>query len=178
MYLRDTTASRDGLMNRIKEVECTSVTSRDNKLKEMKKTGITIIAILLMGTLGCKKHHTLPRVPSPVWTVDNSGKYPVSMTAVVQVPEDLRTYLQETDKIGAFVGDECRGTGTWIHTGNVSAFFILIHGTSSEKSKIRFKYYFSWKSNLYETAPFLDFTVDGNFGSVDAPQILDLKPRK
>lgn len=148
------------------------------KYKKYRKYIMLLSVILLIGMTGCKKHHTLPRVPSPTWTVDNTGKYPVSMTAVVQVPEDLRTYLQESDKIGAFVGDECRGTGTWIHTGNVSAFFILIHGTSSEQSKIRFKYYFSWKSNLYETAPFLDFTVDGNFGSVDAPQILDLKPRK
>lgn len=145
----------------------------------MKKSGIILfIALLLMGTAGCKKRHALPKVPPPNWKIDASGKYPVSMTAVVQVPEPLQAYLRESDKIGAFVGDECRGTGQWIHTGSVSAFFILIHGTSSEKSKIRFKYYHSRKSVLYETSPFLDFTVDGNFGSVDAPQILDLKPVK
>lgn len=144
----------------------------------MKKHLLIIVAALLFCTVGCKKHHTLPKVPAPSWTVDNTGKYPMSMTAVVQVPENLRTYIQESDKIGAFVGDECRGTGTWVHTGSVSAFFILIHGSSAEQSKIRFKYYFSWKSNLYETAPFLDFKIDDNYGSVDAPQILELKPAK
>lgn len=144
----------------------------------MKKYGFILLALLLAFVAGCKKHHTLPKVPSPAWTVDNIDQYPVSMTAVVQVPENLRPYIQKTDKIAAFVGDECRGTGTWIKAGSVSAFFILIHGTASEQSKISFKYYFSWKSNMYETDALLDFTVDGSYGSVDAPEILDLKPAK
>lgn len=143
----------------------------------MKKKGLIILAaFVLFAMTGCKKHHTLPKVPSPDWSVADAGKYPVSMTAVVQVPPDLQAYVRETDKIGAFAGDECRGTGVWVHTGSVSAFFILIHGAPSDESKISFKYFFSRKSNMYETAPFLDFTVDGDYGSVDAPRILEMKP--
>lgn len=137
-----------------------------------------MVCSLFISMAGCKKKHTQPRVPSPAWTVDNTGKYPVSMTAVVQVPENLRTYLQETDKMGAFIDGECRGTGVWVHSGSVSAFFVQIHGTASEQSKISFKYYFSWRSNMYVTNAFLDFVVDGEYGSVDAPQVLDLVPGK
>lgn len=136
---------------------------------------ITIILFLILIS-SCKKHHSLPKVPSPTWTVDNTGKYPASMTAVVQIPEALRKHIQGNDKIAAFIGEECRGTGTLINTGSVSAFFILIHGTASEQSKISFKYYAAGKSNMYETAATLNFTVDGNYGTADGPEILDLIP--
>ncbi|HVX00415.1 MAG TPA: hypothetical protein VHA52_08280, partial [Candidatus Babeliaceae bacterium] len=66
----------------------------------------------------------------------------------------------------------------WVHNGTISAFFILIHGTAAEQSKISFKYYTSWKSNLYQTDAFLDFSVDGNYGTADGPQVLDLKAVK
>jgi hypothetical protein len=135
-------------------------------------------AILFLSMAACKKHHTLPKIPAPVWTVDDSGKYPATMTAVVQIPENLQTYMQPADKIGAFVGDECRGTGTLVKAGDVSVFFILIHGTASEQSKISFRYYRSSKSYLYATTPFLDFTQDGNYGTADGPKILDLSPVK
>lgn len=144
----------------------------------MKNYIIISAAIMLVVAVGCKKHHTLPRVPSPNWAVEDIGQYPVSMTAVVQVPASLQSHLRDGDKMAAFVGDECRGIGTWVHSGGVSAFFILIHGTPAEQARISFKYYYSWKSNMYETEPFLDFVVDGGYGSVDAPQILDLRPEK
>lgn len=144
----------------------------------MKKHYILIGMLLFIGMAGCKKHDTLPKIPAPVWTVDNTGKYPESMTAVVQVPDKLKPYITKTDQIGAFVGEECRGTGTWVHNGAISAFFILIHGTAAEQSKISFKYYTSWKSNLYQTDAFLDFSVDGNYGTADGPQVLDLKAVK
>lgn len=143
----------------------------------MKKYLILLAGLAFLAAgMSCKKKHDIPRVPAPSWTVDNTGKYPVSMTAVVQVPENLRTYIQQQDQIAAFVGEECRGTGQLIQVGSVSAFFIMIHGTASEQSKISFKYWHAWRSNLYSTDPFLDFTVDGTYGTADAPIILQLKP--
>lgn len=145
----------------------------------MKKYYIVIGCVILLAcAMSCKKSHRLPKVPSPNWTVEDMGKYPASMTAVVQVPESLQKHIQNDDKIAAFIGEECRGTGALVTTGSVSAFFILIHGTSSEQSKISFKYYTAGRSNMYETAATLDFTVDGNYGTADVPEILDLKPVK
>lgn len=144
----------------------------------MKNYFVVIAVFLSLGMGSCKKHHTLPRAAAPEWTVDNAGKYPESMTVVVQVPDNLRPYILKTDQIGAFVGDECRGTGIWVHSGSVSAFFILIHGTSAEQSKVSFKYYASWRSNIYQTDAFLDFSVDGNYGTADEPEVLDLKAVK
>lgn len=133
---------------------------------------------LLLGLSSCKKHHDLPTVPPPQWTVDQTGQYPTSMTVVVQVPEDLQPYVQESDQIGAFVGDECRGIGTLVVSGSVSAFFILVHGTTSEESMVSFQYYSSWKKHLYATPAFLKFTPDGVYGSADGPRILNLEPAK
>lgn len=145
----------------------------------MARIGCTILlgGITVLSLAGCKKHHdTLPKTPPPVWTIDTSGKYSASMTAVVQVSENLRPYIQQSDQIAAFIDGECRGTGTLIESAGVSAFFILIHGTASEQKKISFQYYASWKSHLYSTPAFLAFTVDGTYGSVDVPGVLSLDP--
>jgi|GEM_PF-1340100 hypothetical protein len=133
---------------------------------------------LLIGLCSCKKNHDLPTVSPPHWTVDQTGQYPTSMTVVVQLPEDLRPYIQENDQIGAFVGEECRGIGTQVVSGSVSAFFILVHGTTSEQSMLSFQYYSSSKKHLYATPAFLKFTPDGSYGSADGPRTLDLDPAK
>ncbi|HEY6083273.1 MAG TPA: hypothetical protein VIU45_07430 [Chitinophagaceae bacterium] len=138
----------------------------------------TLLLLSLAGINGCKKHHVLPTVPRPGWTVDTTGKYPVTMTAVVQVPSPLLTYVVNDDELGAFVGNECRGTARLIKLNTSQVFFILIHGTASEQGKISFKYYSAWSSHLYETGASLNFIVDGNYGTVDSPEILELHPAK
>ncbi|MEO9003945.1 MAG: hypothetical protein ABI288_04375 [Ginsengibacter sp.] len=148
----------------------------------MKKYILVIILLLILTGFGsCKKHNdtdSLTQVPAPDWTMDTTGKYPLSMTAVVQVSPDITPDVSETDKIGAFSGDECRGIGTLVGTGNTSVFFILIHGIASEQSKISFKYYSSQSPHIYRTNAFLDFIVDGNYGTVDNPEVPDMKQVK
>ena len=136
---------------------------------------------MLIGFSSCKKQDgtdSPPQVPAPDWTVDTTGKYPLSMTAVVQVPPGITPDISETDKIGAFFEDECRGLGTLVGTGTTSVFFILIHGIASEQSKISFKYYNSENRHIYSTNAFLDFTVDENYGTVDSPEVLNMKQVK
>lgn len=143
------------------------------------KRYISVIALLLIliKFSGCKKEDGTEEAPPPTadWTVDTTGKYPLSMTAVVQVPPGIRPDVSETDKIGAFSGDECRGLGTLIRTGTTPVFFLMIHGTGTEQTKINFKYYSSQNSHLYSTTAFLDFAVDGNYGTVDNPKVLDME---
>ena len=97
--------------------------------------------------------------------------------SIREVPENLQPYIQQADKIGAFIGEECRGLGTLVKIDSASAvFFVLIQGAVTERSKISFKYYSSLKSNMYATTPFLEFIVDGNYGTADVPKILNLSP--
>jgi hypothetical protein len=148
----------------------------------MKKyISVIILLLILTGFGSCNKHDgtdSLPQVPAPDWTVDTTGKYPLSMTAVIQVPQSIMPDISETDIIGAFSGDECRGLGTLVGTGTTSVFFILIHGIASEQSKFSFKYYSSQNPHIYSTNAFLDFIVDGNYGTVDNPEVPDMKQVK
>lgn len=143
----------------------------------MKTRIISIVSLLiLIGLAGCKKEDSVPETPPPVWQLAADGKYPLSMTAVVKVPEALSLQVAERDMVGAFLGEECRGIGTFIETGNTTVCFIMIHGTAAEQdSKLIFKYYNSGKSLLYSTEPFLGFEVDGSYGTVDHPEPLVLK---
>lgn len=155
---------------------CTRIFS--TKMTMMKRYLMIAAFFLMAGVVGCKKRHTLPEVPAPSWATDQTGKYPLSMTAVVRVPESLRPFVQETDVLGAFVDGECRGTGQLVTVGDRKEFFVLIQGTATEESRISFRYWTSWKSNLYDTEAFLDFVVEGNYGTADGPEVLDLRPVK
>lgn len=116
---------------------------------------------------------------SPDWKEDVTGKYPVSMTAVVQLPQRLVNDIHPSDKIAAFINGECRGIGVEVKiTDSLPVFYVMIHGTSSEQQKISFKYYSARNSYLYTTIDFLDFTPDGNYGTIDKPFKLDLKISK
>lgn len=144
-------------------------------INNMLLVGIFFFPILT----GCKKDkHTLPKVPPPNWTIQQAEQYSGSMTVVVQVPDNLLQYIQEEDELGAFINGECRGLGTLVQAGEISAFFILIHGTTSENGNIAFKYYSSSQSHLYFTDAFLPFKIDGAYGTVDVPMVLDLQPAK
>jgi len=142
----------------------------------MKRIFVNITIIFIFSILfSCKKDKP-PRVSSPSWTVDNAGAYAVSMTAVVRLPSNLFKKRRATDKMGAFIGDQCRGIGKRVLLGDTSAvFFVLIHGKASEKGPVQFQYYSAHTSYIYQTKPYLGFVMDGNYGTVDQPEILELK---
>lgn len=139
---------------------------------------IMILLLMLIGADSCSKQdngQSLSNVSAPNWEIDTTGKYPLSMTAVVKLPVSIAADISESDQIGAFCGDECRGLGSLIKTGTASVFFIMIHGTGMEQTLISFKYYNFRDSHLYGTGAFLNFTVDGNYGTVDDPEVLNMK---
>lgn len=138
---------------------------------------LLLALIVMLGAFSaCKKHHSYPKFGRPDWQIGTSGKYPYSMTVVLQLPDNLRAKMQAGDEFGAFINSECRGVGRVIKMDSSSLYFVQIHGTASEQSKIRFQYYSSNTSYLYQTDYFLDFTVDGNYGTVDQPKTPQLKP--
>jgi hypothetical protein len=138
---------------------------------------VAIILSISVAISSCRKDKGATAPPD--WKEDATGKYPVSMTAVVQLPQKLVSNIHPADKIAAFINDECRGVGVQVNIrDSVPVFYIMIHGTSSEQQKIGFKYYSARNSYLYTTNYFLDFAPDDNYGTIDKPAMLDLKISK
>ena len=143
----------------------------------MKKYFSLIVIILVVLISSCSKDPvTFTKFAEPNWVADSSGKYPYSMTAVVQLSDTLKQFLLPTDHLGAFINNECRGTGVLIKTNVTYVYYVLIHGTAAENTQITFKYYNSQNRYIYNTQPFLPFAVDAVFGSPDNPKTLLLQP--
>jgi hypothetical protein len=139
----------------------------------MKRTNYIILLLCAVCSFAsCRKEkESYTQYPAPSWTVEQA-KYNGNMTAVVTVPDNLARYIQPDDQLAAFVGDECRGVGTLVD----GAFFVTIKGTSSEESKVMFRYYSSRNKYMYASEAFLTFDIDAVLGSVDDPEVLSLRP--
>lgn len=137
---------------------------------------LTVFFLVIFITGSCKKHRSYPKSPPPSWTLDDSGKYPATMTVVVQLPEKLQHLSRAADQLGAFAGEQCRGLARLVQINGRTVYFILIHGATSDKAEISFQYYGAANSRMYATDAILEFEVDGTYGTVDVPATLDLKP--
>ena len=150
----------------------------------MKATVQFLWMLLLIGTISCRKEketatkEEFTKFPPPAWKVDETGKYPASMTAVVSLPASLQPAATETDQLAAFVNDECRGLGVRVNLDAGAVYFVLIRGLADEQSPVVFKYYNSKSSYLYQTAPVLHFLVDDVYGTAQNPKLLALSPVK
>lgn len=143
----------------------------------MKSLLYYILLPLLLATGGCKKHkdEALPRFPPPSWEAETAGKYPGSMTAVVQLPNPLHAGYEEKDELAAFIGEECRAVGEPVEVNGVRLFYMLIHGSAPENEGIVFKYYSARDSRMYATDNPLEFEADGVYGTADQPKMLTLR---
>ena len=130
--------------------------------------------LLLLATSSCKKHHDKPatKYPSPTWKTDTSSLYPYTMTAVIQLPDELQKDGSTGDKMAAFAGDDCRGVGVVVTRDTLPAvYYLLIRGSASEQVTIKLRYYNAKNSYLYTTSDSITFTIDDIYGTVDAPVI-------
>jgi hypothetical protein len=118
------------------------------------------------------------KFPAPTWKADETGKYPATMTAVVTLPVALESSVRETDKLAAFINEECRGVGVIVKDNNLNLFFVMIQGLPDEASKVTFKYYSNKTSHMYKSEPALTFLVDAVYGTARNPKILELTALK
>lgn len=150
-------------------------------MKRNPLTALSLVVIALsisVAISSCSKDKQRT-VPVPDWKADTTGKYPASMTSVVQLPDGFIINRQPSDKIATFINGECRGIGIEVNIpDSLSVFYVMIRGTSSEQQKISFQYYSAMTSVLYTTGDFLNFVPDGNYGTIDKPARLDLKISK
>jgi hypothetical protein len=100
------------------------------------------------------------------------------MTSVLTLPTSLAAAVIENDQLAAFVNDECRGVGTMEKVNAQNLFFVMIHGMPDETSKVKFKYYSSKTSYMYESKDTLNFLIDAIYGTAQNPKTLQLSQLK
>lgn len=113
----------------------------------------------------------------PAWSIASPELYPYSFVAVVRLPDNLSIYAQDKDMVAAFLGDECRGVGSLIKSQDSTQreYYITIRGNDTENRNIKFMYYSSRLSYMYQAKTILPFEIDGTYGTYDEPVVLDLK---
>lgn len=144
----------------------------------------SLLCIFLLTTLSCSKSGSTnqgevgTKFPAPQWSADTTGKYPATMTAVLALPATLAGNLMEKDQLAAFVNGECRGVAALEKVGNVDLFFIMVRGLPDESSNVRFKYYSSKTSYMYESNDAVNFLIDAVYGTAQNPKTLELSQLK
>lgn len=147
-------------------------------MKNRRSLALFFFAIfLLIGISSCKDDkETFTVHPQPNWEVVNNEGYPVSMTAVVRIPENLSAYASEGDELAAFAGETCRGVGEILKNveGVEGVYYVTIKGTFDEEVDIYFQYYSERNKYLYKTAALFVFEKDKVYGTADSPSVLPL----
>lgn len=143
-----------------------------------------LCVFLLVTALSCSKtgstnpNESGTKFPAPQWQADTTGKYPATMTAVLALPGALAGDLMANDQLAAFINGECRGLAALEKVGNVDLFFIMIRGLPDETSNIKFKYYSSKTSYMYESNDTIRFLIDDVYGTAQNPKTLELSQLK
>lgn len=131
---------------------------------------IAFVCAVSLSFYACKDEY--PTFPYPDWKVNPANDYSVSMTAVVKLPKTFRPNFNPKDQLAAFVGEECRGVGTFMRD---SLFFVSIQGTPNEQSSIHFALYSTFNGYIYKTDDFLIFEPNITYDTIDDPKEIILK---
>lgn len=112
--------------------------------------------------------------PRPAWTVPEAS-YSSTMTAIVSLAPILEEDADANDLFAAFIGDECRAIAEMIESNGKRYYFFVIKGFSREtQDGVKFRYYSSKRSYLYESDSVTIFTPDLVWGVIDEPKTPDL----
>lgn len=98
--------------------------------------------------------------------------YPGDMTAYVQLPDSLKAYMSNADKLAAFCGSECRGVAS--RPANDEVWLIRIYGNVGDE--ITLKYYRADKKYIYDSVePKIVLSNDSHLGTYDDPVTIFMK---
>lgn len=143
----------------------------------MKVTRIIFVLSFSLLVFSCSKDkNTFTVYPLPEWSVLEVDTYPNSFTAIVNLPDNLTIYAEDSDLVAAFIDDECRGIGNLVKSddGTWRVYIITVRGSTTENRDIVFKYYSTRTSYLYQAKTSVAFEIDGTYGTFDEPVTLDL----
>lgn len=101
----------------------------------------------------------------PAWEAPDAYVYPTSMTAVVRMSAYIEPDMTEADRLAAFIGGQCRGTGT-LRSG---LWLIQIKAEASETRPVELRYYSAAKRELFVCTDAFGFEADTSVGSIDNP---------
>lgn len=85
---------------------------------------LPLFALCVLFLTGCKKEEIFKTFTQPYWHEEINAEYTATMTAVVTLPQEIGTYIQEGDELAAFINGECRGVAKNIDGLN----YIMIKG--------------------------------------------------
>ena len=134
----------------------------------MKTVKILFFALLVLIVPACHEKEVATRFNNPEWTYTPNTAYNVTMTATVQLPDNLRPYLSEDDQMVALVGDEVRGVAVPFTD---SLFYITIHGSENEVSQVELRYWSSKTSYMYRSEQSYPFKENDILGIPDQPLV-------
>lgn len=103
------------------------------------------------------------------------GYHPLRMKAVFKINYNSLKPINDDDKLAAFVNEECRGKGKFIERNGKKIVELDINGSLVTKEKVSIRYYNASLKYQYESVKTFDFVPGGSFGSIEAPELVELK---
>ena len=105
-------------------------------------------------------------VSSPDWVV-NENEFQHTMTLVAKLNLDGTQLIGPEDKVGAFVGEECRGVSglTYVQSKNSYYAYLTIF-SNTQGEKITFKLYDKAKNKITVVSKSIPFTINEHKGNL------------
>lgn len=136
----------------------------------MKQLFFLSITILALSLASCGKDDDGPTTyDAPQWAVKYSDA-PMSMTAVIELPDEIKKTQSSDDVLAVFIGTDCRAIADQIK----GQFFLNIVGEAEETGVLTIKYYCAKTRYLYQEDGLVSFKADDVLGTADEPYILTL----
>ncbi|MDR0995297.1 MAG: T9SS type A sorting domain-containing protein [Tannerella sp.] len=118
---------------------------------------------------GAATRASLLRSAEPLhWSADKASDYASTMTVAADVYLDGQLQVGQQIEVGAFVGNECRGTALLKGVeGYASPYvaFLTVFGNEDEKDKLSFRIYDHAADKEYPAAETLNFRADSIVGT-------------
>ncbi|MFA9388437.1 MAG: cadherin repeat domain-containing protein [Prolixibacteraceae bacterium] len=110
---------------------------------------------------------------SPNWQM-NTSNYEFSMQVICLAKVEGLELINTNDKIGAFVGDECRGVAQPIYIASINRniFYLSVMSNTSSDETITFKIYDAGNDRVLDALNALPFGVNKATGSAKSPYVV------
>jgi len=115
-------------------------------------------------------------MPYSYWQVDPS-KFEFSMNTIGIVVKDSGTgnILQDGDEVGAFVGNEIRGSGKAIFIPSINSYMLFLTIYANKDGELlNFKFFDASESREFDLQEKTAFKINSIWGNVDVPQPLHI----
>jgi len=125
------------------------------------KNRLTVIIITCLISLGVSSQ-------APPWQV-NDNEFEYTMTMVVFLNVNATTLSSTSDKLAAFVGNECRGVTNLTYVDTLDKYYAFLTVFSNSTSEtINFKIYDSTNNTVIDADQSLPFEINKHYGGISS----------